>query len=597
MANTLDTDIARHIWASRYRNGAAESSIEDSWQRVAKTIAAAEPHDPALWQSRFSGLLQGFRFLPGGRILAGAGTGRRVTLFNCFVMGAVEDSLSGIFDSLREAALTLQQGGGIGYDFSTLRPCGEAAPDVGAHASGPVSFMRVWDAMCASLMAAGNRRGAMMASLRCDHPDIEAFIDAKREAGVLTHFNLSVQVSDGFLQAVSHDGDWPLVFPLQPGESGETLLRDWPGQDSPQPCRIYRRVCARELWQRLLQAAYDTAEPGVLFTDTLNRENNLAYAETLATTNPCGEIPLPAYGACDLGSLNLSRFVIDAFLPSARMDFDSLAAAAGLAVRFLDDVIDVSEFPLPQQAAAAKAARRIGLGVSGLADALLMLGLHYGSEAGRQAAVAIVSLLRDSAYRASVGLAREKGVFPLFDRDRYLAGTFVRRLPGDLREAIARDGIRNSHLLAIAPTGTISLLAGNISSGIEPVFAFRAERSVQDAGGLQHFVVDDYAWARRSGGRDALPDYFVDGAQLSPQDHLLMQAALQPFVDNAIAKTVSLPVNLPFADFAGLFQQAHALGLKGLTVFRPNALRGEVIRESVSCPLSPARPALPGNPV
>ncbi len=573
MPELLDSAIARHVWACRYRGGPGETGLADSWQRVAQAIAAAEPRDRAGWQQAFAGLLADCRFLPGGRILAGAGCDRARTLFNCFVMGPLQDDAAALARSAQEAQQTLQQGGGIGYDLSTLRP--QCLPG----ALGVPAFLARWDALCAGSMAGAHRRGAMMAALRCDHPDIEAFIDAKRQPGVLSHFNLSVQASDAFLQAVHDDAAWPLLFPQQPGEAGEVLWRAWPGQPGLQPCRVYRRVPARALWQRLLQAAYDSAEPGVLFTDTINRENNLAYCEQLATTNPCGEVPLPAYGACDLGSLNLTRFVRSPFSASATIDWQALQAAVPVAVRFLDNAIEVSGFPLPQQAAAAQAVRRIGLGITGLADALLLLGLHYGSEAARQQAAAILQAVRDAAYRASVVLAREKGAFPALRRDAYLASPFVQRLPADIRAAIAQDGIRNSHLLALAPAGSISLLAGNLSSGIEPVFAWQAERRVHDGSRVQAFRVEDPVlrqW-RAQHGDAALPAYFVTAQQLAPLDHLRMQAALQLLVDNAIAKTVNIPADLPFARFHELFAGAHALGLKGLTVFRPTALRGEVL--------------------
>jgi len=573
-------ELSRQIWATRYR-APGEADIQASWRRVAHAVAAAETADRDVWAERFAALLDGFRFLPGGRILAGAGTGRRVTLLNCFVMGDIADTLEAIFEALKEGALTMQHGGGIGYDFSTLRPAGTVAHASSTIASGPVSFMHIWDAMCATMLSTGARRGAMMATLRCDHPDIETFVDAKRDPAALRHFNLSVQVSDAFMAAVAADADWPLVFPLR-GDAptgGALVERRWSGTRAPVPCRVVRSVKARELWQRILRAAYDTAEPGVLFVDTINRDNTLAAQEHLSATNPCGEIPLPPYGACDLGSLNLAAFVIAPFTADARLDIAALAAAATQAVRFLDDVIDVSRYPLPAQATEARRKRRIGLGITGLADALILLGLAYDSDAARALAAEAMRSVRDAAYRASVALAQEKGAFPAFARDAHLASGFATRLPPDIRDAIATHGIRNSHLLAIAPAGTISLLGNNLSSGIEPVFAAAAERRVLQADGSYrtHRVVD-YAWQcwQARGATDA-PPAFVEARRLDPRAHLAMQAALQPFVDNAISKTINVAADIPFARFAELYREAHALGLKGCTVFRPNPVTGAIL--------------------
>ena len=563
-------DISRHIWETRYR-AADEPDIQASWRRVAHAIAAAEDQDTTLWAERFYRLLEGFRFLPGGRILAGAGTGHRVTLFNCFVMGEIADDLEHIFDALKEGALTMQHGGGVGYDFSTLRPAGMVAKVSGSIASGPVSFMHIWDAMCATLLSTGARRGAMMATLRCDHPDIEAFVDAKRDPAVLRHFNLSVQISDDFMAAVAQDRDWPLVFPAptRSAAAGPTTLRT---------------VKARALWQRILRAAYDTAEPGVLFVDAINRDNTLHDSETLTTTNPCGEIPLPPYGACNLGSLNLTAFVTSPYSADANLDLQALADSAAWAVRFLDNVIDVSRYPLPAQAATARHTRRIGLGITGLADALVLLGLRYDSEAARMLATDTMRTIRDSAYRASVELAREKGAFPGFMRDAFLASGFARRLPDELRDAIARHGIRNSHVLAIAPAGTISLLANNISSGIEPIFAADAERRVLGTDGRYrtHRVIDHAQQLWQQQGSSGKPPALVEAQQIDPLAHLQMQAALQPYVDNAISKTINVAADFPFQHFESLYLQAHALGLKGCTVFRPNPVTGAILSPSAS---------------
>lgn len=583
--DAFDTELARLIWHERYR-APGESGIADTWCRVARAVASVEPIDRDAWASRFLGLLEGFRFLPGGRILAGAGLPREVTLFNCFVMAPVPDDMAGIFDALKEGALTMQQGGGVGYDFSALRPAGLTAERVGGVASGPVSFMRVWDSMCATLLSTAARRGAMMGTLRCDHPDIERFVDAKREPGELRSFNLSVLVTDAFMQAVADGAPWPLLFPTDRLAAADraryarSIRRRWSGVDGPVDCAVIREVPARALWGRITRASYDTAEPGVLFIDRINAENNLAYRERISATNPCGEIPLPAYGACDLGSLNLTAFVEDAFSDSARLDLDALGAAAGIATRMLDNVIDLSRFPLAAQAEQARGGRRIGLGITGLADTLIMLGLRYDSPAARAQAAAAMRAVCHGAYRASIGLAAEKGAFPFFEREAYLDAPFIRRLPEAIRAGIARDGIRNSHLTAVAPAGTISLLADNVSSGLEPVFAFRLTRRVRGPDGTErlHQAEDRAArlWRTRFGDR-VWPDTFVDAQGLTPEDHLAMQAAVQPYVDNAISKTINVPTDVAYEDFERIYRRAYELGLKGCTTFRPNPVTGSVL--------------------
>lgn len=583
----LATDISRHVWETKYRyvdRHSCEQTIANTWRRLARALASVEPENAANWEERFFSVLENFMFLPGGRIHAGAGTARNVTLLNCFVMGTIEDSVSGIFHALQEAALTMQQGGGIGVDFSTLRPRGTAAKGAGTIASGAVSFMQIWDAMCGTILSTGARRGAMMATLRCDHPDIEEFVTAKQRSGQLRRFNLSVQVSDGFIEAVRSNDEWPLVFPAAAFEGdGETILRDWPGENEPIPCRVIRRVSAAQLWERILRATYDYSEPGVLFIDRINRLNNLWYCERLTATNPCGEIPLPPYGACDLGSLNLTRFVISPFTKEARIDFADLEQTAGVAVRFLDNVIDVSRFPLPQQAESAHGTRRIGLGLTGLADAMVMLGLSYGSKESLAVAGKIMRTICHAAYRASTALATEKHPFPYFERDRYLTGAFIHDLPKDIQSAIARQGIRNSHLIAIAPTGTISLLAGNVSSGLEPIFAASHVRSVlTEDGTSKQFVLTDYAldlWRRSTSLPAEMPPSFVTTAELPITAHIQMQAALQPFVDNSIAKTINVPEHTPFNEFKRIYDMAYDMGLKGCTTFRVNPVTGAILSE------------------
>ncbi len=555
--------ISQQIWDMKYRLKGADGTpvdktIPDTWRRIAGALAAPEK-DAELWQGRFFEALEDFRFLPAGRIVSGAGSERAVTLFNCFVMGAVPDDMSGIFDGLKEAALTMQQGGGIGYDFSTLRPKGAPVKGVGADASGPLSFMDVWDAMCRTIMSAGSRRGAMMAVMRCDHPDIEAFVEAKGEPGRLRMFNLSVLVSDAFMTAVKEDGAWELSF------DGVA----------------YKTVRARDLWDKIMRATYAHAEPGVVFIDAINRLNNLAYCETINATNPCGEQPLPPYGACLLGSVNLARLVDAPFTEAANLDTEALARLVTTAVRMMDNVIDVSGFPLPQQEHEARAKRRIGLGVTGLADALIMCRARYGGSQAVALTEGWMRVLQRAAYLASAALAAEKGSFPLYDADKFLAGATVARLDADVRDAIARSGMRNGLLTSVAPTGTISIFADNVSSGLEPVFSFQYARHVlMPDGGRSEEQVSDYAYRlyRRLKGENApLPDYFVDAQGLSPTDHLVMQAAVQKFIDSSISKTINCPESMAFDDFKDIYAQAYELGCKGCTTYRPNDVTGAVL--------------------
>jgi ribonucleoside-diphosphate reductase alpha chain len=489
-----------------------------------------------------------------------------------FVAGPLLDSIESILDSLKETAVTMQQGGGIGCDFSRLRPSGAAAVATGSIASGPLPFMHIWNSLCETLLATASRRGAMMGTLRCDHPDIEAFIHAKRQRNTLSNFNLSVLITDNFMKAVSDDAEWQLVYPAINDGARQTDAA----------CKIYRRLPARELWQQIIQAAYDTAEPGLLFIDNVNRNNNLYYCETISATNPCGEIPLPPYGACNLGSVNLTALVRAPFTADAEFDWPKLDDTVRVAVRFLDDVIDVSQFPLDEQAHQARSTRRIGIGITGLADMLAMLQWDYDSDDGRAFAQTVMELIRDTAYEASVDLAQERGAFPFFDKDRYLEAPFIRQLPEQLQASIAKHGIRNSHLLAIAPAGTISLLAGNVSSGIEPIYALEATREVRGRDQkIRRLEVHDYAyqqWQATAGQKDVLPESFVTSDMLSARAHLAMQACLQPFVDNAISKTVNLAADATLNDVDEVFSDAYSSGLKGCTVFRPGARWGQVLR-------------------
>ena len=574
--------ISEQIWDMKYRLKAADGTpldhgIADTWARVAKAVAAAEPKRVrARWAKEFAAAMADFAFLPAGRILAGAGTGRGVTLFNCFVMGRIEDDLSSIFENVKEAALTMQQGGGIGHDFSTLRPKGALVKSIGADASGPVSFMDVWDAMCRTIMSAGARRGAMMATLRCDHPDIEAFIDAKADPARLRNFNLSVLVTDAFIRAVRNDEPWPLVF----------------------DGKVYRTVPARALWDRMMRATYDYAEPGVVFIDRINARNNLAYCETISATNPCGEQPLPPHGACLLGSINLARLVDKPFTAEARLDEARLEALTATAVRFLDNAIDVSNYPLPAQKQEAKAKRRIGLGVTGLADALILV-----RRALRHARGGGIGGELDGGHRAG-RLSRQRragareGRLPALRR-RALSGRCARAAPAARRCARPSPATASAtaSLTSIAPTGTISLLAGNVSSGIEPVFDFRYERRVLERDGSSRTeTVEDYAHAlfrQKFGAKAPLTDAFVTAEELSPRAHLEMQAALQRHVDSSISKTINCPADICFEAFKDVYLEAYDLGLKGCTTYRPNAVTGAVLSRSAEA--KPRRDAAQGR--
>jgi ribonucleoside-diphosphate reductase alpha chain len=564
--------IAQQIWDMKYRLKEADGTeidhtVQDTWRRIAKDLAKVEA-DPAKWEEKFYDALEGFKFLPAGRITAGAGTGRQVTLFNCFVMGTIPDDMGGIFEMLKEAALTMQQGGGIGYDFSTIRPKGALVRGVAADASGPLSFMDVWDAMCRTIMSAGSRRGAMMATLRCDHPDIEDFITAKSDAARLRMFNMSVLITDPFMEAVKEDADWHLIF------EGKT----------------FKTVSARGLWDQIMQATYDYAEPGVIFIDRINNANNLNYCETIAATNPCGEQPLPPYGACLLGSINLARLVVDPFEGTAQLDEELLKGLVATAVRMMDNTVDASKFPLEAQTREAENKRRIGLGVTGLADALLMVGVRYGSKEAAELTEKWLHQVARASYLASVDLAKEKGAFPLFDAGPYLASGTMVGMDADVRDAIKAHGIRNALLTSIAPTGTISLYAGNVSSGIEPVFAYSYTRKVlQKDGSRTEEEVTDYAvqmWRDKFGDKE-LPDYFVNAQTLLPADHVRMQAAAQKWIDSSISKTINCPEDIDFETFKNVYLEAYESGCKGCTTYRPNAVTGSVLSVSEKSEATP----------
>jgi ribonucleoside-diphosphate reductase alpha chain len=561
-SNVFRSPIAEQMWDMKYRlkeydGTPIDLTVQDTWKRVADHLATAEkPEEQAHWAGEFYNALESFKFLPAGRINAGAGTGgRNVTLFNCFVMGTLEDSLGGIFDGLKEAVLTMQQGGGIGYDFSTLRPQGAEVKGVASDSSGPLTFMDVWDAGCKTIMSAGVRRGAMMATMRCDHPDVEKFIEAKRDPLRLRMFNMSVLVTDKFMKAVKDDEMFDLKF----------------------EGKVYKTVSAKSLWDRIMSSTYNYAEPGVIFIDRINAMNNLNYIETIACTNPCGEQPLPPYGACLLGSINLVALLKDNY----EVDERELVSIVATAVRMMDNVVDVSKFPLPAQKLEAENKRRIGLGVTGLADAIALGGLVYGSEEAVAWTGRIMQMIAVAAYQASINLAKEKGSFPLLDTEKFLETDNMIGMPYHIRDQIRSHGIRNALLTSIAPTGTISLYAGNVSSGIEPIFALGYERKVMQKDGSKITeVVEDYGvtkWKRDKGPNTPLPNSFVTAQTLTPMAHVRMQAAAQRWIDSSISKTINVPEDINFDDFKKVYMDAYDMGCKGCTTYRPNDVTGSVL--------------------
>ena len=579
--------ISLDVLREKYLKPGEQTSI-DLFRRVARSLASAEPQaDRALWEDRFLANLQAGA-IGAGRIMSAAGTALSATLINCFVQpvgdciqGQDDEGYPGIYEALREAAETMRRGGGVGYDFSRIRPRGAMVSATASIASGPCSYMDVFDHSCATVESAGARRGAQMGVLRIDHPDVLEFITAKRKPGRWNNFNVSLAVTDAFMQALESRQDWPLVHRAAPGP--ELVAKG--AQQRDDGLWVYRTLPAQALWDIVMRSAYDFAEPGVLFTDTIHRDNNLRWCERIAATNPCGEQPLPPYGCCDLGPVILPRFVRHpfGFGGTPAFDFDAFAQAVALQVRALDNVLDITWWPLDQQRLEAMAKRRIGVGFTGLGNTLTMLCLRYDDEHGRAMAVRIARCMRDVAYAASVELAREKGPFPALDAQRYLEqGTFASRLDEPLRDAIRVHGIRNSHLLSIAPTGTVSLaFADNASSGIEPSFSWTYRRKKREAdGSTREYSVEDHAWrlyGALGGDVAQLPGYFVSALEMGATDHIAMMQAVQPFVDTAISKTVNVPAEYPFEDFQLLYQQAWRAGLKGLATYRPNSIIGSML--------------------
>lgn len=594
--NTLPPQaISQDVLAEKYLAD-GEKSEQELFARVARALAAVEkPELQAHWEQQFLANLQRGA-IGAGRIMAAAGLDTKATLINCFVQPVADatngfDSQGnpGIYTALSQAAETMRRGGGVGYDFSNLRPRGALVRGTNSFASGPCSFIDVFDASCTTVESAGARRGAQMGVLRIDHPDVLEFITAKRQKGRWNNFNVSVGVSSAFMQAVRDDAEWELVHVASPSEAqiqAGAHRRDdglW----------VYKSQPARALWDAIMRSAYDFAEPGILFLDNINADNNLWYAEQISATNPCGEQPLPPYGCCDLGPVILTRFVRDSFTPQAFFDMEAFRAAVAVQVRMLDNVLDATVWPLPEQQREAQQKRRIGVGFTGLGDALILLGLHYASDAGLQQAASIARAMRDAAYAASVELAREKGAFPLFNAKQYLKSGFAKRLPKELRATIRKHGLRNSHLLSIAPTGTVSLaFADNASNGIEPAFSWTYTRKKRTAdGGEQFYTVQDHAYRlykAMHGDEAPLPDCFVSALELSASEHVAMMRCVQPFVDTSISKTVNIPADYPFEDFKHLYMECWEVGLKGCATYRPNDTLGAVLSTDSASTLSQA---------
>ena len=565
-----------------------EYEPDQIFQRVAKGLSDVE--DLSIRADIEKLFLENLRngAIGAGRIMSAAGTDIQATLINCFVQpvgdciqGFDAEGFPGIYEALKQAAETMRRGGGVGYDFSRIRPKGAEVKGTASIASGPCSYINVFDISCSTVESAGARRGAQMGVLRIDHPDIFEFITAKRTTGRWNNFNVSVGVSSAFMKALEGNQSWELIHKAKPAKNAiaEGAYQIASG------LWVYRKVEAKEIWEAVMKSAYDFAEPGILFLDNINRDNNLNYCESISATNPCGEQPLPPYGCCDLGPVILPRFIKNpfGFAGEPSFDFEAFISVVKIQVRMLDNVLDATYWPLPEQAEEARIKRRIGVGFTGLGDTLVMLKLSYNEEGARIVAAKIARVMRDAAYGASVELAKEKGSFPSLEVEKYLGGdSFVCRLDDKLKNDIRQFGIRNSHLLSIAPTGTVSLaFADNASNGIEPAFSWVYRRKKREAdGSTTEYAVEDHAWRmyRDLGGDvENLPKYFISALEMSATDHIAMMQAVQPFIDTAISKTVNVPVNYPYDDFKSLYTQAWRANLKGLATYRPNSILGSVL--------------------
>ncbi len=587
LASLTEQPISLDVLLEKYAK-AGEQTADEIFRRVAKGLVQKE--NAAIRDEMETLFLQNMRqgAIGAGRIMSSAGTGIQSTLINCFVQpvgdciqGLDANGYPGIYEALKQAAETMRRGGGVGYDFSKIRPKGAEVKGTASIASGPCSYINVFDQSCSTVESAGSRRGAQMGVLRIDHPDIKEFIAAKRTPGRWNNFNVSVGLTDEFMKTLEDNGDWALVHMAAPSAQ---LIAAGAHQEA-DGSWVYQTCRASEIWDLIMRSAYDYAEPGVLFLNNINQDNNLNYCESIAATNPCGEQPLPAYGCCDLGPIILPRFVLNPFgfhAPPA-FDFEAFAKVVKVQVRMLDNVLDVTFWPLPEQEREAQEKRRIGIGFTGLGDALVMLRLAYNSAEGRQMAAQIAKVMRDCAYSASVQLAKEKGSFPKLDIERYLSeGNFTSRLSDELRSAIREHGIRNSHLLSIAPTGTVSLaFADNASNGIEPAFSWVYRRKKREPDGhTSEYSVEDHAWRmyREMGGNvGELPSYFVSAMEMSAGDHIAMMQAVQPYIDTAISKTINVATDYDFEDFKGLYLHAWRANLKGLAVYRANSILGSVL--------------------
>ncbi len=565
-----------------------EQTIEDMAHRVVHGIYSKDANTverDLAYEAMVAGL-----WMPAGRILAGAGTAKIVTLMNCYVTGTIKDSMAGIHDELKNFALTMQQGGGDGADFSTLRPENSILTRTGTKASGPLPFMDEFNAMCTTVRSAGDRRGAMMATMCDTHPDLVKFILAKQTKGRLTNFNVSILVSDAFMGAIEEDADWLLHFHVEPwGDRDPNLsTHDFVDEDGTKQY-IYSKWKARDLWRLITKSTYEYSEPGVIFIDRINELNNLNYCEDIRCTNPCGEQPLPPHASCNLGHINLARMVFQPFTANAYFDFDLLKEVVAIGVRFLDNVIDVTNYPLEEQKLEQYKKRRIGLGFTGLADAMAMLRLRYGNAKSADFAEKVMQTIAEATYTTSSNLAVERGSFPAFDEIPYLdedSGNFVsQRMPVHIQTMIREQGIRNGVLNTVAPTGTTSIVYGNPAGGIEPTFALETRRKVLQADGVSYKEYTSYGYAaklfKHMFGEDSdYPSYMVTTSDLKISDHLLIQSRVQRWVDASISKTLNIPTEMPYEEFVEVYSQAYAAGCKGCTTYRPSDVRGSILTDA-----------------